>query len=383
MQIFVKTSAGNTITLEVGRFDTIEDMKSKIQAKAGIPPNRQWLLFGAKQLEDAWTLDDYDIQKESTVFLVRLKGGMQIFVKTIIGGRTIPLEVTSYDTIEDVKTKIQNKEGIPVVEQRLVFGNTFLENCECLAEHNIQNESTILLFMRLRGSMQIFVETATGKSISLEVESSDTIESVKTMIWDKEWTPPDQQCLMFGSMVLEDDKTLADYNIQQESTLHLLLRFRGVMQIFVKTHTGKKPISLDVKSYDTIETVKAKIQDKEGIPPHHQMLIFGSRELEDDKTLAACNIQKESTILLVLGIRDAMQILVKTPEGKDVTLEVTSSSTIGNLKTKIHGIEGIPPDHQRLVFSDTKLEDGKTMDDYNIQNESTIHLVTRRRAYEY
>lgn len=144
--------------------------------------------------------------------------------------------------------------------------------------------------------MQLFIKHLTGMDIMLYVEPNDKIEEVKTKILDKVGIPPKDEILIYENQELENDKTLQDYSIINDSKVYLFL----IINIYVLTFTGET-IELRVKPTEKIKDIKSNISNKTGILPNQFKLMNSNKELKDDdnQTLYSNGINYSTNIQMV------------------------------------------------------------------------------------
>lgn len=225
---------------------------------------------------------------------------MEIFVKNITG-KNIILQVEPNDTILNVKTQIQKKEGISIVQQRLVFAGKQLDDKTTLFDNNIQNGFTLHLILKPISEIRLFIKFSKN-TFNLNIGDSETVGKLKELIEEKEKIPINKQKLYFNGIELEDNnRKLSDYEIKNDDSVSLVSLIQEI-QVFVKT-LNNKSITLKVKLENTVKDLKELIKEKEGHKVEEQRLNFNGKELDNSKTLFEYGVQSESTFHCVTRLK--------------------------------------------------------------------------------
>lgn len=397
LMVFIKTLTGQTITVRVTPRDTVGDVKRKIFEQEGIPVDKQRMIFVGEQLNDNHRLLDYRIEHESAVHLVFRSGQcFQIFVRTL-NGRTMVFECQPLNTVERIKERIRNHEGLHIDIQQLSFEGRVLENQSTLQECGLQHNAIIDLALEQGRNTQIFVSLPGNDILSLWVNGEHTVAQLKQQIAERKNIPANVQDIFFARQKLEDDRTLQSYVIEENHMLHLHIATPLMLELTVQFRSGKK-LQLEEPTHKIVSSLKHVIWEKEGVPTEHQVLFYKGKELDGYRKLIDYNIQSGDTldIDIVEPVTDIVSstasrtgsthesdrprgllLFVKTLTGKTITLNVAVSDTVGDLKRKINEKEGIPINQQCLIAAGKPLADTDDIHTVGVQNHSVVHLVLR------
>ncbi|KAH7856383.1 hypothetical protein Vadar_000807 [Vaccinium darrowii] len=237
------------------------------------------------------------------------------FLKLIVfipsNKRTFELQAKNHETVENIKLLIQLKKGILPEQYSLFYRGKLLEDNKTLASLDIQSESASLdiqsesvlfLVFNPRDVMSVSVKMPSGEILKLEVKALHTVHDIRAIIQSMVGVAASNQNLTYEGRQVEDSKTLACYNIKENSLLEMLPLPGLPFQIFVKELAGKT-IALDVFKEDRVRDVKKKILDERSLPVwvNNFHLVFGRYLLEEDRDLASYNVEKDATLHVVYG----------------------------------------------------------------------------------
>ncbi|PRQ36673.1 putative ubiquitin [Rosa chinensis] len=290
------------VSLKFKKFVTVEKLKAIVfhSKKSNSGKFQEPLMdsFNHNGLEEDQIPVSQGIQQEpSCQKLHQNSVRMKIYVKIPSNQKSSVFEAKEYNIINDIKSMIHLKEGIKSNQYTLVYGGKILQDYRTLASLNIRTESTLHMIFNPRDVMSVFVKTPSGKIVEFEVKVLYTVRDVKQIVESFIGCPVVDCSMVYEGNELQDFKTLAFYNIEENSTLEVKPSW---IQIFVKTWSGKT-ITLDVTRSNTVREVKEKIFCKVRVPTIRQSIVFSGKRLEDKCSLASYNIQKQSTLHMVMA----------------------------------------------------------------------------------
>jgi ubiquitin C len=228
--------------------------------------------------------------------------------------------------------------------------------------------------------MQIFVRNASGDQFSIDITPIQRVGDLKTQIEHVFHIPSAQQRLVYASRSLADRSYLRSYSFPIDAVLKLVVVPQNSFTIYVDSFNGDR-LSLEVRSTDLIGSVNERLKAQTKMEVGEATLYFMGSKLVDTNTVASCSICHNSTLHLVPRVTKPISVYIEAPGVDPILLSVEPNLSFGEIKSRIQRQTQIRVDDQILNFGNIVLPDHNTLEEFAIQDGSSLHLVSKPREH--
>lgn len=365
---------GLFLTFNVRENEVVRELKALIMEKEGVDIEQQVLLFQGNRMEDDEKIEKYGVKSQDFVELViREEDEIEVNVQ-VKGGKDVKLYAKLGELVKELAGNIQKTAKLATVDFYLVYKGEILDKNRPLWSYNLTHKAVLRLIFGQNPRRKVKICSRNEQEISLNVPVSLPISVLKQLILkEKLLLPTTSQALFYDGKVLEDDRSIESYELQELARLRLKEK-KGDMTVIV-TLPANRVVTYTLEDYETVGSVKELICRYQGVPVETQKLLLEGRLLQDSEDLRDIAVTGGTHLKMTFVTLKDYEVVIKILGRQQLTYSLPDTTSIAHLKNTLWEHFEIIIPTQKLFYQNQLLEDQFSLAYYEIPAGATLYVI--------